>query len=391
MRRGKWEKTRYLSGRLAALLGLDLGRRIGLLDPTSRPTTSTRYDTGAWEARHRQLTVVDTYSAVVDLEHLKRGGVDVVFQAVSAEELFVDLQDATGLAPAGGESHIWRNLFTGPDLVERVRQGIDEHRLFVRQYRRHIELAGIAEEARRIVRRNKIAMVLMLKSGWIDDDLDVLRQYHRWGVRIMALCHLAPFTWADSSSAANPTPGLSPFGRQVVRECNQLGILVDLSHASDQTCWDALDATGKPLIATHSKCRALTRSPRDLSDDLMRAIAATGGVVGILAPAPRSGVEGQQARLARDRRLLEIYADPFELTAARLADAEVWGTKLDLDSIDHAVEVVGVDHVGLASHFQNVPQWKEFTGALREHGYSEEETEKILGGNALRVLAQSVG
>ena len=143
-------------------------------------------------------------------------------------------------------------------------------------------------------------------------------------------------------------------------------------------------------MATHTKCRALTHSARDLSDEWMRAIAATGGVVGILAPAPKTAAERNAYRLQRDRRLMENYPDPFALAAAKLADAETWGTKLDLESIDHAVDVAGIDHVGLSSHFQNVPQWREFTAALMEHGYNEEETAKILGENHLRVLRETI-
>ena len=123
----------------------------------------------------------------------------------------------------------------------------------------------------------------------------------------------------------------------------------------------------------------------------MCAIAETGGIVEILAHTPRTSVESQQARLKRDGRLTESYSNPFELAAAKLADAEVWGTKLDLESIDHAVKMVGVDHVCLASHFQNVPQWKEFTEELVEHGYTETDARKIMGENMLRVLRQTIG
>ena len=111
--------------------------------------------------------------------------------------------------------------------------------------------------------------------------------------------------------------------------------------------------------------------------------------MGILAPTARTSAESRQARLQRDKRQLEQFPDPFELAAAKLYDAEVWGTKLDLRHIDHAVELVGIDHVGLASHAQNSPQWRDFTKDLMQHGYSAEEACKILGGNMLRVLQES--
>jgi microsomal dipeptidase-like Zn-dependent dipeptidase len=385
-RQFQWDKTKYPHAWLATLLGLDVGRKIGLLDPTSRPTVSTQYDRQPAHALHRQTTVVDAYSATVDLEHLQRGTTNVVFQAVSAEELYVAAQTS-----GSGEPGTWQQLFKDKDLVARVELGIDEHLLFVKRNRRHIRLATDAQAIQPIVQAGRIALVLMLKSGWISDDLAVLENYYQRGVRVMALCHLAPFSWADSNSAVQQPSGLSDFGRQVVRACQQLGMLVDLAHASDQTCRDALSVADRPLVVTHTKCRALSGSSRDVPDDLIRAIAAGGGAVGILAATPSSGAEIQQARLQRDRHLLGTYEDPFALAAARVADAEVWGTKLDLVHIDHAVEVAGIDHVGLASHAQNVPQWKEFTGALMKHGYSQEETEKILGGNMLRVLEQAMG
>ena len=268
---------------------------------------------------------------------------------------------------------------------------VDEHLRFIEAHNEYIELALNESDIRRIVRRGKIALVLMLASGTINRDLEVLKKYYQWGIRVMALCHLGSVGWADSTAELKKNPGLTSLGREVVSACNEMNIMVDLSHASDQTCWDALERTTKPVVATHSKCRALTGSRRDLSDDLMRAVAATGGVVGILAPAPRTSVETLGARLKRDRRLAERYADPFELAAAKLADAEIWGTKLDLESIDHAVKLIGIDHVCLASHFQNVPQWREFTENLIERGYGKPDAKKIMGENMLRALNQTIG
>jgi membrane dipeptidase len=297
-------------------------------------------------------------------------------------------EDEQGLPPPGLK--IWKHVFEGADLVERVLQVIDEHLRFVEAYEDYIGLARSEGDVRRLLNQGKAAMVLMLVSGLIAADLDVLRRYYDMGIRAMALCHLGHVGWADSTAELKETPGLTSFGRDVVKACQDWGILVDLSHASEQTCWHALEVATKPIMATHTKCRALTHSARDLSDELIRAIADSGGVVGILAPAPKSSEERGAYRLQRDRRLMENYPDPFEVAEAKLADAETWGTKLDLESIDHAVNVAGIDHVGLASHFQNVPQWREFTGALMEHGYSQEETAKILGENHLRVLRETI-
>jgi membrane dipeptidase len=388
--RASLEQT-YVVAKETSRLGLELGRKIGLLDPSTKPTTKDTYDTGKWDKLHRELVVVDSYSAAIDLKALQRGRVDVVVQALQAEELFVQIPPQQPSEPPPEGLKIWEHVFKEADLVERVSQVIDEHLRFIEAYNEYIELALTEADVQRIVQTGKIAFVMMLASGVINNDLDVLKKYYQLGIRVMALCHLASVGWADSNAELKETPGLTDFGQDVVKACNRIGILVDLSHASDQTCWDALDVATEPIIATHSKCRALSNSPRDLSDDMMRAIAETEGVVGILASTPRTSAESQQARLKRDRRLAEKYSEPFELAAAKLADAEIWGTKLDLESIDHAVNMVGIDHVGLASHFQNVPQWKEFTETLIEHGYNEEDTRKILGENVLRVLKQTTG
>ncbi len=384
------EKNVHVSSRKSASIGLELGRKIGLLDATTQPTTSAQFDKGKWDALHRRLVVVDSYSAAVDLDELQRGRVNVVIQALGAEEMLLCVapEDERGLPPPGLE--VWKHVFEGADLVERVLQVIEEHLRFVRAYEDYIGLALSESDVRRLVGEGKIAMVLMLVSGLIASDLDALRRYRELGIRAMALCHLGHVGWADSTAELKETPGLTPFGRDVVRACQDWGILVDLSHASEQTCWHALEVATKPIMATHTKCRTLTHSARDLSDELMRAIAATGGVVGILAPAPKTAAERNAYRLQRDRNLMENYPDPFALAAAKLADAETWGTKLDLESIDHAVDVAGIDHVGLSSHFQNVPQWREFTAALMERGYSEVETAKIMGENHLRVLRDTI-
>ena len=384
-------KNVHVNCRRSESIGLTLGRKIGRLDPTTQPTTSDKFDKGAWDALHRQLTVVDSYSAAIDLEELQRGRVDVVIQALGAEEMLLCMPPEydDGLPPPGLQ--VWKHVFEGADLVERVSQIIDEHLRFVRAYDDYIGLALSEEDVRRLVSQGKVAMVMMLISGLINGDLEVLRRYYGMGIRAMALCHLGHVGWADSTAELKETPGLTPFGRDVVSACQDWGILVDLSHASEPTCWHALEVATQPIVATHTKCRALTHSARDLSDELIRAIADTGGAVGILAPAPRASRERGESRLRRDRRLRETYTDPFELAEAKLADAETWGTRLDLESIDHAVDVAGIDHVGLASHHQNVPQWREFTTALVEHGYRQEEAAKILGENHLRVLRDTIG
>ena len=370
-------------------LGLRPGYRVGHLDATTNYVTDHRFDREPYDRLHRELTVVDAYSALVDIEELLRGRINVVIQALGPEELFIqeEMQDLSDEPPWGIRS--WRSVFEGDELVERIKIGIDEHLRFAKAHEDYLEVALTEPDIRRIVAEGRIAMVLMLVSGYIADSLEVLKEFHELGIRVICPSHLAATSWADSSAELNDPPGLTDFGRDVIRTCNEIGVLIDLAHCSDYTCRDTLEAASKSVIATHTKVRAITGSLRDMSDDVLRGVAESGGVVCVLAATPRTAQERHEARLKRDRDLVARYTDPFDLAEAKLADAQIWSTKLDLESLDHAVNVAGIDHVGLSSHAQNVPQWKEFTQTLLEHGYTQEDVSKILGDNVLRVLKET--
>lgn len=382
--------TRHVDSREAARLGLPLGRKLGRLDTTANYVLDDRFDHGPQHELHRRLTVVDAYSAAVDLEEIRRGGVDVVIQAFGVEERCVaEVPLLDPLAEPDRGARQWHPFFEGEALVERVLMNLDEHQQFAEACADHIEVAGSGEEVSRIVDGGRVAMVLMLVSGFIADSLEVLREYHRRGVRVLCPSHLSANSWADSSAELNDPPGLTGFGRKVIGACEELGVIVDLAHCSDYTCRDILAAATRPMLATHTKARALSGSLRDMPDELLRGVAEGGGVVCALAPAPRTPLERHQARRRRDDDLHRRYPDPFVRARAKLADAEVWGTKLDLATIDHLVDVAGIDHVGLASHAQSVPQWKEYTGDLIDHGYSRRDAARILGENVLRVLSSA--
>ena len=379
----------FASSRETERLGLKLGHKLGRLDSSTHWGLDERYEHRPHDRLHRRFTVADAYAAVVDLEENLRGGVDVVIEAFGVEEQYIVEEPASDplAAPTPGVRS-WKPFFEGEKLVERVMMGIAEHERFAAAYRDYLEIVREGDDVERIVGAGKIAMVLMLVSGFIADSIDVLREYHRRGIRVICPSHLSAVSWADSSCELNDPPGLSDFGREVISTCNELGMLVALAHLSDYSCRDILEVTGSPVIATHTKVRGLTNSLRDMPDDIIRRVAETGGVVGVLAPTPRTPMERHLARRQRDDALVERYPDPFERARAKLADAEVWGTKLDLATIDYAVSIAGVEHVGLASHSQNVPQWKEYTEALIAHGYAEKDAERIMGGNLVRVLSQ---
>ena len=379
--------TNFAPSRDTQRLGLSLGHRIGQLDSTSEYVTDDRFDRNPHDALHRQLTVVDSYSAIVDLEQNLRGRINVIIEAFGVEEQYIaETPELDPLAEPARGVKSWKPYFEGQDMVERIRMNLDEHKRFAAAYDDHIEIAYTGVEVSRIVAEGKIAMILMLVSGFIAESLDVLAEFHRQGIRVICPSHLSATGWADSSAELNDPPGLSEFGRDVVRTCNELGVLIDLAHCSDYTCSDILDLATKPTIVTHTKVRSLSKSRRDMPDELVRRVAEGGGVVSVLAPTPRTSLERHQARRQRDDALQADYTDPFERARAKLADAETWSTKLDLATIDHAVAIAGIDHVGLSSHAQSVPQWKEYTAALIEHGYSAADTAKIMGANVVRVL-----
>ncbi|MDE2734106.1 MAG: membrane dipeptidase [Gemmatimonadota bacterium] len=382
--------TKYVESRETERLGLPIGQKIGRLDASTHWVLDDRFDHGPYDQLHRQLTVVDAYSAVVDLEENIRGCIDVVIQAFGVEEQYIAATpEFDPLTEPTRGSRQWKPFFAGEELVERVVMNLEEHKQFAAAYGDYVEVARSGDDISRIVADGRIAMVLMLVSGFIADRLDVLGEFYREGIRVMCPSHLSATSWADSCAELNDPPGLTDFGRDVIRTCNELGMLVDLAHCSDYTCRDAIAVATKPMIATHTKAQALSRSLRDMPDDLMREIAEGGGVVCVLAPTPRTPRERHEARRKRDEALHQRYPDPFERARAKLADAEIWGTKLDLVTIDHVVNAVGIDHVGLSSHAQSVPQWKEYTAALIDHGYSETDVAKIMGENVVRVLASA--
>jgi membrane dipeptidase len=225
----------------------------------------------------------------------------------------------------------------------------------------------------------------------IEDDLETLRHYYARGVRYMTLTWSFTHNWADAAPAdgeAEPEVrhgGLSPFGESVVREMNDLGMLVDVSHVSDETFWDAIEVTRSPVMASHSAARALANRPRNLSDDMLRAIAKNGGVV---------MVNFMALAVDRDRDSFDFILDLMlngGNAAVSISDV--------VDHIEHIAKVAGIEHVGLGSDFDGSPEFffpmglrdvtdlPNITLELLRRGYDEKQIRMILGENLLRVLA----
>src|ERR1700752_2711657 len=178
---------------------------------------------------------------------------------------------------------IWiSGTITGPEAVKRAMDQIDVVRELPVRYSKDIARARTADDVRRIHADGKIAALMGVEGGhMIDNDLGVLRDFARLGVRYMTLTHMVDTDWADSSTGKSTHNGLTDFGKQVVREMNRMGIMVDISHVSDKTFYDALAISEAPMIASHSSCRAICDAPRNMTDDMIKALAAKGGVIQI--------------------------------------------------------------------------------------------------------------
>jgi membrane dipeptidase len=309
---------------------------------------------------------------------------------------------------------IWMpGTVTGPPAVERSLDQIDAVRGTVRKNGKDMVLATTAEDVRRAHAQGKIAALMGMEGGhMIANDLGALRDYAALGVRYMTLTHFLNNDWADSSTDKPAHNGLTDFGKDVVREMNRLGMMIDISHVADKTFYDALEVSKAPLIASHSSCRAICNHPRNMTDDMIKALAAKGGVIQInyhvgflsqeFADAYKT-VRGDISALTE--RFNKECGDDLDcqlLADNRVNEELVKTGKLPhvswekiVEHIDHAVKLVGVDHVGLGSDFDGafMPEGMEdcsklpkITEALLRKGYSEDDIRKILGGNTLRVM-----
>jgi len=302
---------------------------------------------------------------------------------------------------------------TGPPAVKAALQQIDKVREAVRLHSNDLVLATTASEIRRAAAERKIAVLMGMEGGhMIDEDLGVLRQYAALGVRYLTLTHSLNTTWADSSGDKPAHNGLTAFGRDVVRELNRLGVMVDVSHVSDKAFYDVIDTTRVPVIASHSSCRAISNHLRNMTDEMLRALAKNGGVVminynaGFLSEEFRAATPGPQLaaqldagakKCGRDEACSILEVQRINHEAMRSGQLPSVGWSKIIEHIDHAAKVAGIDHVGLGSDFdgavmplglEDASQLPKITDALLKKGYSEQDVTKILGGNLLRVMGE---
>jgi membrane dipeptidase len=302
---------------------------------------------------------------------------------------------------------------TGAAAVNAAKGQIDAISSLIRKHSQDLVLATSPSDIREAKKQNKIAVLMAVEGGhMIGNDLSVLRTFSALGVSYMTLTHLGNTEWADSATDKPVHNGLSNFGTDVVREMNRLGMIVDVSHLSDKAFYDVIAVSKAPVFASHSSCRVLCNSVRNLTDDMMRDLAKNGGViqinyhVGFLSQAFRDfeaanpDVE-EEINAEVKKRCGDLESRTFVegdqvvrdfMEAGKLPKVD-W--TLIVDHIDHAVKIAGADHVGLGSDFdgavmplgmQDVSHLPQITDALLKRGYSETDIRKILGENTLRLL-----
>jgi membrane dipeptidase len=306
------------------------------------------------------------------------------------------------------------------ELIDSVHQAAAKHP-------DQMMMAYSAEDIERAHREHKLAALMGIEGGHsIEDSLGLLRDYYRLGVRYMTLTWSNSNGWADSSGdvddpkVKHTEDGLSDFGKDVVYEMNRLGMMVDISHVSDKTFYRAVITSRAPVFASHSSARALTAAPRNMTDDMLRAVARSGGpsskggVVMVnfysafISDAWRNAWMAQAAeRQAAEKAQIDQWKAEGKTVTYEMTDAmdKEWAAKIArpplsmlIDHIDHIAKVAGIDHVGLGSDFDGIPSSPEgidsaadlpkITASLMERGYSPEDCRKILGENFLRFFRE---
>ena len=331
---------------------------------------------------HKEAIVVDTHIDTTMM--LGREGWDFMVRhepKKGEDSNHVDLPRAReGGLDAAFFSIYMPGTITGPEAVKRSLMLIDHVRSLAERHPNEIVLATTAAEVRAAHKAGKFAALMGMEGGhMIDDSLAVLRDYQRLGVRYLTLSHSVNTNWSDSSGDTPKHNGLTDFGKDVVRELNRLGMLVDISHVSDKTFWDAMETSKAPLVASHSSLRSISGHPRNMTDDMIRALGGKGGVIMI--------------NYSRSFLSDELYQAGLKNVPPAERPTVSW--EKIVEHIDHAAKLVGATHVGLGSDFDgttvpdgmdDVSMLPKITAALLDKGYSEQDVKNILGENILRLL-----
>lgn len=321
---------------------------------------------------------------------------------------------------AGGFGAQFFAVYVGADYVEgnrsahRAMEMIDTVRHdIIEKYPKDFALALSADDVIRARKQGKIASLMGIEGGHaIEDSPRLLRDFYALGIRYMTLTHSNTNTWAGSSGDLDGrTKGLTPLGKDIVREMNRLGMMVDISHVSDKTFWDALEVSSAPLIASHSSCRSISNIPRNMTDEMIIAMAKKGGVVQVnfgceflSQKSANTSSFGNPTLREKIAAAMKDFKGTAEARRAKMAEvAKNLGLKTvpaTLDDavahIDHIVKIAGIDAVGIGADYdgvdcvpvglEDVSKMPNLTRALLEKGYSAKDIRKIYGENTLRVM-----
>jgi membrane dipeptidase len=358
----------------------------------------------------REVPVIDGHNDYPWAVHEKaEGDVDALDIRKAQPKLMTDIRRLT----AGGVGGQFWSVYVpvtlqGGDAVSATVDQIDIVHRMMAKYPDTFALALTADDVERIERQHKIASLIGVEGGHcINSSLGVLRMFYKLGARYMTLTHTTNTPWADSATDAPKSNGLSPFGEQVIREMNRLGMMVDLSHVSPATMASAMRVSAAPVIFSHSSARALTDVPRNVPDDMLKAVAANGGIVmvtfvpGFVAPevAAYNTRETEQQTKVTAELGSNAGAIKAAMDAWHAANPSPRASLLQVaDHIDHIKKVAGIDHIGLGGDFdgitsvvvglEDVSSYPQLLAELIRRGYSDEDIRKIAGKNILRVMRQ---
>ncbi len=317
-----------------------------------------------------------------DLPRMREGGIGAQFFAVYVGADYVK-----------GNHSAHRTL----DMIDTVRHDI------VDRFPHDFELALTADDIEAIHKRGKIAALMGLEGGHgIEDSLRLLRDYYALGVRYMTLTHTNTNNWADSSGDVDDPKvqhhnGLTDFGKQVVREMNRLGMMVDISHVSDKTFWDALEVSSVPIFASHSSSKSISNMFRNMTDEMIVALGKKGGVVQINCICEFLSQKSYEASKALFAQVTQLSDAEFQKRTMELQKTMPKATLDDVvDNIEHVKKIAGIDAVGIGTDFadwycmpkglEDVSKFPNLTRRLLERGFTADEIRKIYGGNILRVM-----
>ena len=360
----------------------------------------------------REVPLIDGHNDVPWQYRKRKANFDEVDLASDTRTLRPPMvTDIARLRAGGMGGQFWSvyipTSYTGSEGIQAVIEQIDVVHRMIARYPETFESAVTAADVERIHRKGKIASLIGMEGGHsIGNSLAALRMTYKLGARYLTLTHTKNTEWADAAGDVAEHHGLTAFGEEVVREMNRLGMLVDLSHVTDETMRDALKVTKAPVIFSHSSARALCNHPRNVPDDVLRLTAENGGVV-MVCFLPGYTVERERADMvARDteeKRLEKLYPDNEKKVEAGLAE---WRQRhpepapcslVDVaDHIDHIRKVAGIDHVGIGADYEgfrgppkgleDVTKYPDLLAELLRRGYSEQDVKKVAGLNVLRAL-----